>query len=179
MNQIILVTGAASSGKSEWAESLAKNQSKQVIYVATAQKIDDDQEWIQKIAIHQERRPKNWHNLEIPLYLANSINEYNIEHCLLIDSLGTWVANWLEKKEEIWQEEVDKLQQSLNNTVSDIIFVAEETGWGVIPPYKLGRLFRNRLGNLIRQLGQRANTVYLVVGGYAIDISRLGEKIDS
>jgi len=92
----------------------------------------------------------------------------------LIDSLGTWVANWLEENDTLWQQEVKKLLLSLDSSKSNLIFVAEETGWGVIPSYQSGRLFRNRLGNLVRILGQRANTVYLIVGGYAVDISKIG-----
>jgi len=179
MTNIILVTGAASSGKSEWAESLAKNQSKAVVYIATAQKIESDQEWIKKIVIHQQRRPNHWKNWEVPLNLADSISKCDSNHCLLIDSLGTWVANWLEEDDTLWQQEVNKLLLSLDSSKSDLIFVAEETGWGVIPAYKSGRLFRNRLGNLVRKLGQRANTVYLIVGGYAVDISKIGEVVDT
>jgi adenosylcobinamide kinase/adenosylcobinamide-phosphate guanylyltransferase len=52
--------------------------------------------------------------------------------------------------------------------------VGEETGWGVVPAYPLGRTFRDRLGGLIRRLGSVADTVYLVTGGHALNLSQLG-----
>jgi adenosylcobinamide kinase/adenosylcobinamide-phosphate guanylyltransferase len=55
-----------------------------------------------------------------------------------------------------------------------VILVAEETGWGVVPAYATGRLFRDRLGHLIRRVGAIAHTVYLVTGGYAVNLSEIG-----
>ncbi|MFM8006588.1 MAG: bifunctional adenosylcobinamide kinase/adenosylcobinamide-phosphate guanylyltransferase, partial [Dolichospermum sp.] len=52
MNKVILVTGAARSGKSEWAENLAENSGKTVVYIATAIQYPDDQEWQQRIQKH-------------------------------------------------------------------------------------------------------------------------------
>lgn len=176
---IILVTGAANSGKSEWAEFLAKETGLQVIYIATAQKNDQDVEWTAKIIKHQQRRPKNWENWEIPLDLSLAINQAPANSCLLIDSLGTWVTNWLMSDEEIWEKEVKQLIQQLTQSQQTIILVAEETGWGVVPAYELGRLFRNRLGNLTRRVGLIADSVYLVIGGYAVDISKFGIKLQS
>ncbi|BAQ62226.1 adenosylcobinamide-phosphate guanylyltransferase [Geminocystis sp. NIES-3708] len=176
--QIILVTGAANSGKSEWAESLAKNSQKPVIYIATAQKIKDDEEWMLKIKQHQKRRPKNWQTWEIPDNLSLAIKKIPQDNCILIDSLGTWVTNFLEKDESQWQIEVEKLIFSLKNASSNIILVGEETGWGVIPAYPLGRLFRNRLGKLIRLIGSMANTVYLTIGGYAVEVSKIGINLN-
>jgi adenosylcobinamide kinase/adenosylcobinamide-phosphate guanylyltransferase len=178
-SNIILVTGAANSGKSEWAEYLANNSHKPVIYIATAQKVDNDKEWALKIEQHRERRPKNWQTWEILLDLSSAIGQTSEDNCVLIDSLGTWVANSLEKDESNWQTQVEKLVSSLENTSNEIILVAEETGWGVIPAYPLGRLFRERLGKVIRLVGGIANTVYLTVGGYAVDVSKIGVKLPS
>ena len=62
---------------------------------------------------------------------------------------------------------------------ADLVFVAEETGWGVIPAYPLGRLFRDRLGSLIRQLGAICQPVYLVTGGHVLNLSVLGTPLPS
>jgi adenosylcobinamide kinase/adenosylcobinamide-phosphate guanylyltransferase len=55
--------------------------------------------------------------------------------------------------------------------------VAEETGWGVVPAYTAGRLFRDRLGDLTRQTAAIVNQAYLVVAGYAIDLKQVGSTI--
>lgn len=176
---IILVTGAANSGKSEWAEYLASESGKQVIYIATAQKNEDDLEWQRKIEKHQIRRPKNWINWEIPDNLASAITKTPPDSCVLVDSLGTWVANYLDKNDDDWQKEVKKLLTNYQKCGNRIIFVGEETGWGVVPAYELGRSFRSRLGYLIRLVGEIADQVYLVVGGYAVDVSRIGINLAS
>lgn len=174
---IILVTGAAKSGKSEWAESLAKSTEKSVIYVATAQRNELDKEWNDKIIEHQKRRPLHWQTWEIPYNLPQNLLSIPDDYCVLIDSLGTWVANELDKTASDWEETVEELLKNINNISSEIIFVAEETAWGVVPSYESGRLFRNRLGNLIRRVGSIADTVYLTIGGYAVNISVLGVKL--
>ncbi|AUC62303.1 bifunctional adenosylcobinamide kinase / adenosylcobinamide-phosphate guanylyltransferase CobU [Cyanobacterium sp. HL-69] len=178
MTKITLVTGAASSGKSEWAESIAKKQAQQVVYIATAQKIESDTEWMTKIQIHQQRRPKSWQCLEVPFDLPKALDKCHSNQLILIDSLGTWVANFIEKNDIIWEQQVEQLLDSLINSNNKIILVAEETGWGIIPAYELGRLFRNRLGSLTRQIGHRADEVFLVVAGYAVDISKIGVSLN-
>lgn len=179
-SQLILVTGAANSGKSEWAESLAIKTQQPLIYIATATKNEDDEEWSNKISAHQKRRTFIWQTWEIPKKLPASISQIPIDNCALIDSLGTWVANYLEEDEQVWQQQVEQLILALKNaqTNQPIIIVAEETGWGVVPAYSMGRLFRSRLGKFIRNVGRIADDVYLVVGGYAVNISQIGTKID-
>ena len=179
LNSLILVTGAARSGKSEWAENLAYKTNLPVIYIATAQIYPDDHKWQERIEKHRQRRPKNWQTLEIPYKLGGSILEVEKNHCILIDSLGTWVANYLEENDIIWQETQENLLNSLKKSSNHIILVAEETGWGVIPSFASGRLFRDRLGYLIRSIGAIANIMYLVIGGYAIDIKDIGISVNN
>ncbi|HLO49575.1 MAG TPA: bifunctional adenosylcobinamide kinase/adenosylcobinamide-phosphate guanylyltransferase [Kamptonema sp.] len=175
--QIILVTGPARSGKSEWAETLAARSRKSVIYVATALLDDADTEWQERIELHRNRRPASWNTLDIPVDLAATIELANESSCLLVDSLGSWVANILDLDEVGWREILDSLLNSLQKSGADIIFVAEETGWGVVPAYPVGRLFRDRLGTAIRELGAIANPVYLVVGGHVLNLSLLGSPL--
>ena len=175
--RIILVTGGSRSGKSEWAETLAANSKKSVIYIATATIDSTDQEWQARIAKHQQRRPDNWATLNVNQDLDLVINQALNSQCLLIDSLGTWVANFLDLETNSWQKITDKLLTSLENTPGLIILVGEETGWGIVPAYKSGRIFRDRLGNLTRQIGVIADTTYLVVGGHVLNLSVLGTPL--
>lgn len=172
--KVILVTGAARSGKSEWAETLAIQSGKVVTYVATATENPDDAEWQQRIHQHQKRRPPDWLTLSIPMELTAILADTKPHQCILVDSLGTWVANLLEQDDEIWSNTLSAFLETVQLVTADIIFVGEETGWGVVPAYPLGRKFRNRLGNLVRQLGPLSETVYLVTGGHALNLSVLG-----
>ena len=172
--QVILVTGAARSGKSEWAETLAQNTHKSVVYVATAMMTPDDQEWQERILKHQQRRPHNWITIAESHNLTSVINQAQPNQCLLIDSLGTWVANLLELEADRWEQITHDLLSSLAQTDSQLIFVGEETGWGIVPAYASGRLFRDRLGHLNRQIGSVADTTYLVAGGHVLNLTQLG-----
>ena len=54
---IIFITGGTKSGKSEFAEHLAK-ELKNLSYVALSENNLDDKEWQDKINLHRKRRPK-------------------------------------------------------------------------------------------------------------------------
>lgn len=177
--EIILVTGPARSGKSEWAEYLADQKSQEVIYIATSQEDPNDLEWQARLEKHRLRRPSHWQTQAVPVDLSSAIATSLPFNCLLIDSLGTWVANLLSQNDEQWQLTQQDLLINLQNCVNTIVFVAEETGWGVVPAYPIGRQFRDRLGNLTRSIGAIADKVYLVTGGYVLDLSQLGKPLPS
>lgn len=149
-----------------------------VIYVATAIADRNDPEWLARISQHQQRRPASWQTLLVPGELTAVICETaQSDRCLLVDSLGTWVANLLDQDAAVWERTAQDLLQSLAQTTGTLILVAEETGWGVVPAYPVGRLFRDRLGGLVRQVGRLANPVYLVTGGHVLNLSALGSPL--
>ncbi|MBW4463676.1 MAG: bifunctional adenosylcobinamide kinase/adenosylcobinamide-phosphate guanylyltransferase [Nodosilinea sp. WJT8-NPBG4] len=176
-HRISLVTGPARSGKSEWAETLAANSGQSVIYIATSNVDPTDLDWQKRVELHRDRRPAHWQLQEVPVALPETILAATAQDCLLIDSLGTWLANLLEQDDDTWQATVDSLVESLRQTPSTVVLVSEETGWGVVPAYPIGRLFRDRLGTLTRRVGTVAGVVYLVVAGYAVDVKALGQEV--
>jgi adenosylcobinamide kinase / adenosylcobinamide-phosphate guanylyltransferase len=176
--KLILVTGAARCGKSEWAETLAIDSGKAVIYIATATVDPTDTEWQARIDRHQQRRPSTWQTIATVADLAQQIDRAEPTQCLLIDSLGTWVANLLDRSDLEWETLSQALLAVLPSSRGEIVIVAEETGWGVVPAYPSGRLFRDRLGLLTRQIGSIASTVYLVTGGHVLNLSQLGQKLE-
>jgi adenosylcobinamide kinase / adenosylcobinamide-phosphate guanylyltransferase len=177
LSKVVLVTGPARSGKSEWAEILAIQSQKVVIYVATAVENSEDKEWEQRIIQHKRRRPQDWTTLEVPYELSATLADAKPNICLLVDSLGTWVANLLEQDELVWENIVQEFLKTVELVAADMIFVAEETGWGVVPAYPIGRTFRDRLGHLVRQLGAISQEVYLVTGGHVLNLGLLGSPL--
>ena len=177
LKQLILVTGPARSGKSEWAEHLAEQLGQSVVYIATAQANSDDADWQARIEQHQQRRPATWGTQLVPVELAAAVCAAAPTECLLIDSLGTWLANLLEQDEILWGQTSAELLASLAGATSDIILVSEEAGWGVVPAYPIGRTFRDRLGRLTREIGAIATTTYLVTGGHVLNLSLLGSPL--
>jgi adenosylcobinamide kinase / adenosylcobinamide-phosphate guanylyltransferase len=178
LQELILVTGAARCGKSEWAEKLAIDSAKVVTYLATATIDPTDREWQARILRHQQRRPATWETVAAVEDLAITIRRSQPSECFLVDSLGTWVANLLDRSDTEWEHLTTELLSGLMASLGTIILVAEETGWGVVPAYPSGRLFRDRLGLLSRRIGAISNTVYLVTGGHVLNLSQLGQKLE-
>jgi adenosylcobinamide kinase / adenosylcobinamide-phosphate guanylyltransferase len=176
---INLVTGPARSGKSEWAEKLAAATAQEVVYLATATRCASDREWQQRIEQHIQRRPAHWQTQEVSIELATAITHLTHPQCALVDSLGTWLANLIELDDPTWQTTQDQLLQTIQQTTADLIFVSEETGWGVVPAYPIGRTFRDRLGYLTRRVAAIADHTYLATAGHVLDLSQLGQPIST
>ncbi len=177
LGRLILVTGPTRSGKSDWAEALADRSQQSVLYIATSLSDPQDLEWQARIEAHRDRRPQGWTTLEVPHTLSKAICEATSPCCLLIDALGTWVANGLEQSTEAWRQTEAEFLDALYGSPNRIILVAEEVGWGIVPAYPSGRLFRDRLGELVRRTGAISDQVYLVTAGYALEIKQLGQTV--
>jgi adenosylcobinamide kinase/adenosylcobinamide-phosphate guanylyltransferase len=117
--------------------------------------------------------------------LAQLIRAESAGRTLLVDSLGTWVAGRLLDEEEQAEHDphavsldlerfTDPLAGALRAARCNVVLVAEETGWGIVPVSAQGRLFRDHLGRLTQTIGRIAERVELVVAGYAIDLRRAG-----
>ncbi len=179
--ELILILGGARSGKSAFAERLAR-QRERVLFVATAEALDEDME--RRIAVHRRQRPSRWTTLEEPLDLASAIRASLDSHeiCLL-DCLTLWVSNLLLRMEDDPNVEkeilsaLDKVIEVYEKSSATWIVVSNEVGLGIVPPTPLGRLYRDALGRVNQAVAARANRVYLMVAGYALDVKSLGVPI--
>jgi adenosylcobinamide kinase/adenosylcobinamide-phosphate guanylyltransferase len=97
--------------------------------------------------------------------------------CVLIESLGTWLAWHLDEGDEAWQSRCAQLHLAIERFPGPVIIVVEETGWGVVPPTAIGGLFRDRLGGLQQELMQHGTGAWLVVAGRALDLMRMGHAV--
>ncbi|MFO0002903.1 MAG: bifunctional adenosylcobinamide kinase/adenosylcobinamide-phosphate guanylyltransferase, partial [bacterium] len=69
----MLVCGASRSGKSRWAESLASQSGRAVIYLATAAPRPEDHGWNERLALHRQRRPAAWGLMETGAALSQAL----------------------------------------------------------------------------------------------------------
>ena len=89
MKHITLITGGQRSGKSSYAERLALELSANPIYMATAHIWDE--EFRQRVRVHQERRGPEWTNIEEEKYLSR----FNVAgRVVLIDCCTLWATNF-------------------------------------------------------------------------------------
>ncbi|MGH9226316.1 MAG: bifunctional adenosylcobinamide kinase/adenosylcobinamide-phosphate guanylyltransferase [Acidimicrobiales bacterium] len=165
---IALVLGGARSGKSSVAERLCQGN---VTYVATAVIADDDPDLAARVALHRARRPRAWATVEAkPSGVVAAVRGTPPGWTVLIDSLTTWVAGSPD-----FAVDADGLCSALvgRSSGSDCVVVSDEVGLGVHPSTEVGRVFRDRLGELNRRVADVADRVLLVVAGRVLPLERL------
>ena len=156
---ITLVLGGVRSGKSEVAERLAGPGPG--TYLATGLIAPGDDDFADRVARHQARRPPSWVTVEEPRAVPGLLAR--LHGAVLLDALGTWIAN--EPRADI-----DGLVESLVTRRGDTVVVSEEVGLGVHPVTEVGRLFADRLGEANRRIAEVADRCILVVAGRVIDL---------
>lgn len=179
---IILCSGGARSGKSEFAEQLALSLKGRKAYVATGQAFDDEMK--DRIKKHQLRRGKEWITFEIPLHLHENWEQIkNVSDVILIDCLTMFTSNHVfahgdintqedaNRIESIILEELRLLLEEINNSNDKtVIFVTNEIGLGIVPENKLARYFRDITGRVNREIASAANRMYLTISGVTIEL---------
>ncbi|GAA5213019.1 bifunctional adenosylcobinamide kinase/adenosylcobinamide-phosphate guanylyltransferase [Corallincola platygyrae] len=159
---IELVIGGARSGKSTFAETLAINSQMDVVYIATAEVLDD--EMAERIRHHQKQRPGHWQLVEVPTDLAEVISSSSPETLLLIDCLTLWLSNLMLKGLAI-NERLEAVEVALQQRQQNTILVSNEVGMGIVPENALGRRFRDEAGRMNQRIAQIAGRVTLVSAG--------------
>ena len=94
MSPFTLVTGGARSGKSHFAELLAAQPKRPVIYIATAQIWDE--EMALRVKRHQQQRPSTWRLIEEPHNIRDTLLQLKDEDAvILLDCVTLWLTNLL------------------------------------------------------------------------------------
>jgi adenosylcobinamide kinase/adenosylcobinamide-phosphate guanylyltransferase len=168
-----LVLGGAKSGKSLFAENLAIQSQKKLTYIATAQPYDG--EMAQRISSHQQRRLEqavHWETIEEPIALARTLKQLTStidiknKQLVLIDCLTLWLSNLLlNLNKKLQQIEINAVFDVLVDYPSDVIFVSNETGLGIVPANQLSRQFIDIAGELHQRMATRSDRVILTVAG--------------
>lgn len=178
--ELVLVLGGARAGKSAFAEGLARS-GKRVLFVATAEA--RDAEMAERIARHKARRPAGWETREEPIGLPEAISERADRYdTVLVDCLTLWVSNQMLQEhapvplEEAVLEETRRLLDVYDRGQARWIVVSNEVGLGVVPPTELGRAYRDVLGRVNHLVARRADKVYLLVAGLALELKGLGAR---
>ncbi len=164
MQQLIL--GGARSGKSRYAQQLATEQNKKVIFIATA--TADDGEMTARILVHQRERPDDWQTVEESIDLAGAILRYTAaENIVIVDCLTMWLAK-LQMTFATQFEQCEPLQEfyaAQMKLQGDIVYVSNEISMGVVPLGEETRAFVDAAGRLHQFLGKQCDKVTLMVAG--------------
>ena len=71
------------------------------------------------------------------------------------------------------QAEVESLLVASGELGANLVVVSNEVGLGVVPPYSLGRTYRDCLGWANQALARAADHVILLVAGLPVDLKDL------
>lgn len=171
--RLTLILGGARSGKSRYAEQATAQLGGRVLYVATAQA--GDEEMAARIAAHQAARPGDWDTLEAATRVGPAIQAWpRPAEVILLDCVTLLASNVLMElgeavdqaaAESALSAEIDGLLAAFQALPAHWLVISNEVGLGLVPPYPLGRVYRDALGRANQRLAAAADDVLFMVAG--------------
>jgi adenosylcobinamide kinase/adenosylcobinamide-phosphate guanylyltransferase len=186
--KIVLVTGGARSGKSEFAEKYVLHYGAKCAYIATAEILDE--EMAERVRLHKARRHRTrWINFEAPYnaheVLCEAAQEADV---VLFDCLTLYMSNLLygknapqgttEEKAQVVKAEIAKLIEVAEAGGKITVFVTNEVGAGIVPENAMAREYRDIAGWVNQQVADAADSVFYCVAGQAVDMKKLAFKFE-
>lgn len=182
-----LVFGGARSGKSAYAEKLASESGKDVVYIATAQA--GDGEMALRIAHHRDQRPSCWTTVEEPLALAATVEQWAApQRLILVDCLTLWLSNLMfdgaTDYPEVgaivlpprFHEQRAALLAALDSAAGaagDIVLVSNEVGMGIVPYGAVSRAFTDEAGRLNQAVAAVCDRAVFVAAGLPLVLKEI------
>jgi adenosylcobinamide kinase/adenosylcobinamide-phosphate guanylyltransferase len=181
MARLTLVIGGVRSGKSRFAEGLARGAPR-VTYLATAR--PGDAEMAGRIEVHRRRRARYapaWRTVEepwdVPAALAEAARQEagGRESCVLMECLSLWLTNLLvglparpALDDAAVAGRVDDLLAAVRGGAGRVIVVSSEVGCGLLPANALARRFGDLLGDANQRLAAAADEVHVCLAGIPV-----------
>lgn len=174
-HMLTLILGGARSGKTSYAQEQARRIGGGVLYVATATAGDDEMRI--RIEAHRAERPAEWCTLEASLQVGDillSRANQSQAKVIIVDCITLLVSNVLLSFSEDApfgavkpkvQEEIEALLEAYSKIGGQWLVVSNEVGLGLVPPYPLGRAYRDLLGWANQTLARSADRVVFMVAG--------------
>jgi adenosylcobinamide kinase/adenosylcobinamide-phosphate guanylyltransferase len=169
--RMIFITGGARSGKSRYAQELALQYSGRPIYVATARAWDD--EFRERIRIHQQDRDERWRSMEEERHLSRLPLEGEVA---VIDCVTLWITNFFSDTRadvnaclELCRREIDGLAEK----DALLILISNELGMGMHADTEAGRKFTDLQGWVNQYIAGMADEVIFMVSGIPLKIKNV------
>jgi len=168
MKYLTLITGGQRSGKSTFAQNLAKALSEEPIYLATARKWDEDFE--NRIKRHQNDRDESWQTIEE----EKQIGKLDLKgKTVVLDCITLWLTNIYHDHqynvEKSLQYAIEQWRELVKQDVT-LVIVSNELGMGVHPEKEVARKFADLQGWMNQIIGKVANELYLMVSGIPMKV---------
>lgn len=158
-----LILGGARSGKSRFAECLARSRGLGLVYVATAEAHDD--EMAERIARHRADRGADWHTVEVPINVPATVAHVSrADTVVLVDCLTLWLSNMMLAEHDVEKATADLLA-ALMAAAGPVFMVANEVGLGIVPENALARRFRDEAGRMNQRFAAHVPHVAFISAG--------------
>jgi adenosylcobinamide kinase/adenosylcobinamide-phosphate guanylyltransferase len=166
----MLVLGGVRSGKSRYADELARARTGAVTVIATGEARDE--EMAARIEAHRRQRDARWRVIEEPVRLAAALQAASSsEGLVIVDCLTLWLSNLLGADDEVAaQRETRALLGALPALSGDCILISNEVGFGIIPANPLARRFGDEAGLLHQRIAALCDRVILLVAGLPLAV---------
>lgn len=172
MEEIILITGGARSGKSSYAEKMACSLATNPVYLATARVWDE--EFRQRVLRHQANRGPEWTNIEEEKELSRHSLEGRV---VVVDCITLWCTNFFFDLEGDTDKALAAVKEEFDRfTAQDatFLFVTNEIGMGGTSESAVQRKFTDMQGWMNQYVASRADRVVLMVAGIPLAVKSRG-----
>jgi adenosylcobinamide kinase/adenosylcobinamide-phosphate guanylyltransferase len=160
---ITLVLGGTRSGKSRYAQQLARQLSERPLYVATSRPWDADHQ--ARIARHQRERGPEWRTVECEIELDALPLDGEVA---VIDCVTLWLTNLFSDADlERCLARARAIIDRLTEPRAQLLLVSNELGQSLHAPTELGRKFVDLQGLVNQHIAARAQNVAWMVAGIA------------
>ena len=143
-----------------------------------------------RLALHRERRDDSgfpWFTVEEPLHVADVLLRHVPAdgEVVLIDCLTLWLSNWVLRHEQevdmekLVSDKVEELAEALRQYTGTVLLVTNEVGSGIVPEYKLGRVYRDLAGRMNQRIAEACDEVFLVTSGIPVELKRLAFRFEA
>lgn len=165
---MILIGGGSRSGKSAKALRMLRNVGPRMGFIATA--MPSDEEMNERINRHRAERVPEIVTWEEPIAVAERLRSEDGRYdAIVVDCLTLWLSNLMLSEADV-EVKTEELLQVAINTRTQVVFVTNEVGCGIVPENALARHFRDEAGRMNQRFAERAAEVYWMVFGVGMRI---------
>ena len=166
--ETIFIIGGARSGKSQRALELARDCTRNRVFIATAEA--SDAEMVERIERHRADRGPEFRTVEAPRDLVEALQaEASSNRVVVVDCLTLWLSNLMHYERDI-DAQIAALARFLGRAPGVVILVSNEVGMGLVPGTPLGRGFRDAQGTLNQAVAAACRRVEFMVAGLPVAI---------
>ncbi|MDC0835597.1 bifunctional adenosylcobinamide kinase/adenosylcobinamide-phosphate guanylyltransferase [Geitlerinema sp. CS-897] len=165
---IYFVTGGQRSGKSKFAQQLAKRLSDTPIYLATSRIWDDNH--LERIRRHQSDRDATWRTVEEEKYISK--HQFAGE-VVVLDCITLWLTNFFMDTEGDIDESLKLAKRELLEVLKQdftLIAISNEIGMGLHAENANGRKFVDLQGWMNQFVADLADEVFFMVSGLPLKV---------